>query len=284
MDVKDTKEAAMNIFKKSFKKITKEKVVLWIVLLLVLSINTFRVANTEQINYDSGMGLTVYYYMQATGIYIWFYLIICFIIPNIYSADILKKKNNRYHYFEITRIGYRNYCTRNFLTNSVITFFSTLFIHIYLLFLIHFFISPIKAGTMDAIGIYVGLNANIIVNLIMYIIFSSIGCMVFSNFILSLQLYIKNIYIYRALGICLGIMLFLLPAFLSRICGMLLQSKVLSTIFGIFFIPNIIIPSLESNSVYGISPLIGYILTLIFYSIITLIIFRYKNRKEHVYE
>ncbi len=170
------------------------------------------------------------------------------------------------------------------MTNSVITFFSTLFIHIYLLFLIHFFISPIKADTMDAIGIYVGLNANIIVNLIMYIIFSSIGCMFFSNFILSLQLYIKNIYIYRALGISLGIMLFLLPAFLSRICGMLLQSKVLSTIFGIFFIPNIIIPSLESNSVYGVSPLIGYILTLIFYSIITLIIFRYKNRKEHVYE
>ncbi len=60
----------MNILNNSLKKITKEKVVLWIVLLLVLSINAFMVANAEQISYDSGMGLTVYYYMQVTGVYI----------------------------------------------------------------------------------------------------------------------------------------------------------------------------------------------------------------------
>lgn len=267
-----------------FKKVRREKLILWIVLLSLLTINTFLTANSEQISYESNRGLSLYYYMQSVGSYIWFYFIMFFIIPNIYSVDILKKRNNHYHYFEITKKGYKNYCISNFKKNSLITFFSVLFIHLYLLFLINFFISPIRVDTFDQIGIYVGLNSNMMINLILYVILSIIGYVVFSNFILSLQLYIKNIYIYRALGIILGIVLFIFPAYLSVIFLRLVPFKFLSIISGIFFIPNIIIPSLESISIRVLSPLIGYILTLAFYIIVTILIFKYKNIKEHKYE
>lgn len=267
-----------------FRKVRKEKIILWIVLLSLLTINTFLTANSEQISYESNRGLSLYYYMQSVGSYIWFYFIMFFIIPNIYSVDILKKKNNHYHYFEITKKGYKNYCISNFKKNSLITFFSVLFIHVYLLFLINFFISPISADTFDQIGIYVGLNSNMMVNLILYVIFSIIGYVVFSNFILSLQLYIKNIYIYRALGIILGIVLFIVPAYLNIIFFRLEPLKFLSIIPGIFFIPNIITPSLESISIRGLSPLVGFILTLTVYFIMTLVIFKHKSIKEHIYE
>lgn len=266
------------------KNIQKNKVVLSFVLLLVLTINTILVANAEQVNYESHRGLTIFYYMQTTGIYIWFYFILCFVIPNIYSADVLQKKNNHYHYFEITRIGYKKYCRDNFIKNSLFTFITVLSIDIYLLIIINFFISPLGINSFDSIGIYAELNSNILINLILYILFSSIGCTIFSNFLLSLQLYIKNIYFYRALGIGLGILLFLIPAFLSSISSMTLHSNLFSVIFGVFFIPNMIIPSLESYNIFGISSLFGFIVTSIIYLTFTFLLFKYKCRKEHVYE
>lgn len=269
---------------KLFDTVSKRKIILFLLLMIILTLNTFMVANMEEIAGEKGYGLTVFYYMQMPGIYLWYYLILCFAIPNVSCAENLQNKRTHYHYFQIIRQGYKKYCHRSFIRNFIKTSSAVMIIQVYLLFLIHFCISSINFSAADPSDVYIGLSSNLLVNLICYIIASSIGFGVFSNLLFALQCFIKNIYLFRALGLFLALFLFLLPAYLSRIAVMIFDSQILSFIFGMFFLPNLILPSIENINVYALSPVPAYLLGSCIYGIISIYLYKYKCQKEHRYE
>lgn len=227
-------------------------------------------------------GLATFYNMQSTGFSIVFYLLALFIIPNIFSIQVVVEKQNTYSKFLKTRLGTYNYHLVNFIANTVLTFVFMLFIEILLLLFIHFFLYPISFQPMGIEGVTTGIVANPFWNLIIYIPLSALGYTVFSNFILSLKDLVGNPYVYRGIGLLLGIVLSVLPVMIGV---SLYRSIGIRTfdIFSIVYLPTILLPGVAGFGSFTtfFHPLILYSISIVFYTITTLFITKIFNRLEY---
>ena len=227
-------------------------------------------------------GLATFYNMQSTGFSIVFYLLALFIVPNIFSIQVVVEKQNTYSKFLNTRLGTHNYHLINFVANTVLTFVFMLFIEIFLLLFIHFFLFPVSFQPMGIESVTNGIVSDPFWNLIIYIPLSALGYTVFSNFILSLKDLIGNSYVYRGIGLLIGIVLSVLPVMI----GVALYRSIgirMFDIFSIIYLPTILLPGVEGFGSFTpfLHPLILYIISIVSYTFITIFITKIFNKLEY---
>mgnify|MGYP003290275440 FL=1 len=169
---------------------------------------------------DPEMGLDFFYYLQDSGLTLILYVLTTLIVPNIISADLLLYEHNKFNHFLITRMSSSLYHKKERQFNFLATFILILITHLLTILIIHllffkisFSINPIY---MDATRQTNLLSSSLFLNLIIYIILSSIGYALFSHFLFSLQYFIKNVYLYRTLGLLVSLILYIGASVLSH--------------------------------------------------------------------
>lgn len=227
-------------------------------------------------------GLATFYNMQSTGFSIVFYLLALFIIPNIFSIQMVVEKQNTYSKFLKTRLGTHHYHLVNYVANTVLTFLFMFFMEILLLLFIHFVLFPISFQYTGIESVTTGIVSNPLWNLVIYIPLSALGYTVFSNFILSLKDLIGNPYVYRGVGLLIGIVLSVLPVMIGVALYRSLEIKMFD-IFSVIYLPTILLPGVEGFGSFTpfLHPIILYSISIVFYIFITFIIAMIFNKMEY---
>ena len=150
---------------------------------------------------DPEMGLDFFYYLQDSGLTLILYVLTTLIVPNIISADFLLYEHNKFNHFLITRMSSSLYHKKERQFNFLATFILILMTHLLTILIIHLFFFKISFSInpiyMNATRQTHLLSSSLLLNLIIYMILSSLGYALFSHFLFSLQYFIKNVYLYR---------------------------------------------------------------------------------------
>lgn len=256
------------------------------IIIYLTYINEFSNLDTQDFNslkLDPSTGLYFFYLLQDSGYMIYLFLLIMAIIPNLISDEFLSFQNNHCDFFLISRLKHRHYLRDSILTNYILTFIFILCIQLYILIIIHFFCFPLTQihQITEPLQYANILGYNSIVNLILYILLSSLGCGIFSTFLYSLQYVIKNVYVYKACGIILGILLYVAPTLLSG--GMVTQfhNYFFARLFYFFNVVNLVSPGIIVNGFLDDGALIFFIGSFLIYGIASCIFFMIKERYEY---
>lgn len=265
---------------------SKHKLFGYCCILMILFYNVYKIARTEFNGqpYIENPGLYLFYLNQLSGVYLYFYIIIILLLPNVLGYDLVCIKNTKASYHIITRLGYKRSEIFNILAVFMSGFIVSILINLLILTMIHFFYYTISFHVIStSIFSYTTFfSSNEFISLILYLLFSSIGCGMFSLLVYVIGCLIKNQYIFRCLGLVLGIALYIIPPFIGLKFGLHSFGYNLT---GLAFIPNLITPGMAGTGVYqDISPTYGYFYTLIFYSALLVFLFIYKFKKELKYE
>ncbi len=278
---------------------SKKKIILLSIYFIVIITSILIVYNSEygsisqnELLYmksnDPEMGLDFFYLLQDSGLTLIMFLLICIILPNIITSDFLSYNNNRFDNMLITRTTTHKYNKMTKRFNFFTTFFLILLTHLVTIIIIHMFCFKISFSMND---IY--LNAtrqttlfsnSLFISLIIYIILSSIGYSLFSNFIFSLQTFVKNIYLYRSLGICISLILYIGSSVLTKCLYDLTGNTLLPTFAYFINIANIISPGIIKSPILNNNYILFYIGTFLLYYFITFILFDIKEKNKYVYD
>jgi len=224
------------------------------------------------------LGIQFFYIIQDAGLSLIFFVLMLVLLPNLISSNFLEMSNSKFNNMITTRIGYSQRIKNELKTTFIFSFMFTIFADIIILITIHLFCFSIHfTKVLPFEGIYdlsIIFSNNQLLSLIIYVLLSACGYGVFSCFVYSLQFVIKNIYLYRALGLFIGISLVILPSFISQ----LLNINILSTI--VYFLSIWAITSPGIGSTLQASPTILYIGSICIYSLIIVILLKIKEKKE----
>lgn len=272
---------------KKLKSQKKEK----IIILLILVIGTLVSVQISSSEYSGLLqnggrfGLQFYYTVMSAGIVIWIFILFILIVPNLWAVDFLTDKNSKFSNILKTRFGTTKYIKKSFLTNYIISTLTILIVQLIILLYIHIFLAPIKFDinvtpdlTTDASTF---VNSEFL-NLLIFIIFNSIGYGVFSNFIFSLQLFVKNIYVFRVLGVAVGLILYTGPVLLAKTFSFI---PILEKLISNFFIGYLINPGvITTTQIFQTNPFITYIVSIIIYSSICIVFMKIFIKREYMYD
>lgn len=115
-------------------KLNKHYFSLFIICLIIMCYGVYATYKEDFVDIEN-FGLLTFYNMQSTGFSIVFYLLALFVIPNIFSIQVVIEKQNSYSQFLKTRLGSRQYHVTNLITNTVLTFLFMMGLEILLLLL-----------------------------------------------------------------------------------------------------------------------------------------------------
>ncbi len=237
---------------------------------------------------DPEMGLDFFYFLQDSGLTLIIFILTSSIVPNIISSDFLLYHNNKLDNLLITRISTKQYNNTKKTVNFIATFLIMVFTHLIMLIAIHLFCFELSFSMSE---IYLGATRQtnlfsdfLLLSLLIYIILSSLGYALFSNLIFSFQAYVKNIYLYRSLGICISLMVYIGATALSGYLYSLTGSMLFPTITYFMNIVNIISPGIIITPVLNNNYMLLYIGTSFVYFFTTLILFEIKERNKYVYD
>ena len=172
-----------------------------LIVLMIYYISTYYSDGIYQNN--SSCGANIFYVLNY---FLPFYLLLAYLSNNLVTSNFYQNRYSKFQNMVITRTGFIKrilYEIKVVLLTSVIT---RLVIHIFTLTVIHFFFSKIEFQG-DNLSLFVSLNTNPLISLLLYIIFSTIGFAIFSVFLYSLIYFIKNKYIYNVSGIIILVVL-----------------------------------------------------------------------------
>lgn len=262
-------------------KMNKNYLCLFVICFIMMCYGAYQIYKEDYIDIPA-YGLLTFYNMQSTGFSIVFYLLALFVIPNIFSIQVVVEKYNTYSQLLKTRLGSYNYFLTNLIANSVLTFLFMIGLEILLLLYIHIFLYPISFVSNNIESVTMGLVSDPLWNLLLYIPLSSLGYTVFSNFILSLKDMINNPYIYRGVGIIIGIVLSVLPVLIGVTIYRSAGIKMFD-LFSIIYLPTILLPGVEGFGSFTpyLHPFILYLLSILFYSVVTMILLKIFNKMEY---
>ena len=229
---------------------------------------------------DPEMGLDFFYYLQDSGLTLILYVLTTLIVPNIISTDFLLYDHNKFNQFMITRMSSTTYHKKERQFNFFATFILILITHlltiliIYLFFFkISFSINPIYMNATRQTNL---LSGSLLLNLIIYIILSSIGYALFSHFLFSLQYFIKNVYLYRTLGLLVSLILYIGASVLSHTFYNT-SGSLTATLAYFLNIINILTPSIIKSPVLNNNPYLFYIGTALLYYLLSSILFGMRD-------
>lgn len=226
------------------------------------------------------MGLDFFYYLQDSGLTLILYVLTTLIVPNIISADLLLYEHNKFNHFMITRMSSSLYHKKERKFNFLATFILILITHLLTILIIHLFFFKISFSInpiyMDATRQTNLLSSSLFLNLIIYIILSSIGYALFSHFLFSLQYFIKNVYLYRTLGLLVSLILYIGASVLSHTFYNT-SGSLLATLAYFLNIINILTPSIIKSPVLNNNPYLFYIGTALLYYLLSSILFGMRD-------
>lgn len=226
------------------------------------------------------MGLDFFYYLQDSGLTLILYVLTTLIIPNIISADFLLYEHNKFNHFLITLMSSSLYHKKERQFNFLVTFILIFMTHLLTILIIHLFFFKISFSInpiyMDATRQTNLLSSSLFLNLIIYIILSSIGYALFSHFLFSLQYFIKNVYLYRTLGLLVSLILYIGASVLSHTFYNT-SGSLLATLAYFLNIINILTPSIIKSPVLNNNPHFFYIGTALLYYLLSSILFGMRD-------
>lgn len=229
---------------------------------------------------DPEMGLDFFYYLQDSGLTLILYVLTTLIVPNIISADLLLYEHNKFNHFLITRMSSSLYHKKERQFNFLASFILILMTHLLTILIIHLFFFKISFSInpiyMDATRQTNLLSSSLFLNLIIYIILSSIGYALFSHFLFSLQYFIKNVYLYRTLGLLVSLILYIGASVLSYTFYNT-SGSLLATLAYFLNIINILTPSIIKSPVLNNNPYLFYIGTALLYYLLSSILFGMRD-------
>lgn len=204
--------------------LSKKKIfiVLIVFFLIMISLHmTFQESVYHQMNhqlYSSG-GLEFFYYLHSVGQNPYHFICLLLLLPNLVSADYLHDTQKHISYMIETRVTPKTFYRQTFLLNIFATMVAVLIIEILVLIIIHVFYFPITFNNTVYPPLYHAttqlLCSHEIINLILFILMTALGYSLVSALIMTLGTWVHNIYVYRCLGVIVGIALVLLPALLQ---------------------------------------------------------------------
>lgn len=236
------------------------------------------------------LGLSFFYRdVQEIGFNLLYAFLLLLLIPNLYAYQTLKEKHNSFNTMIIHRISFKKYFKREIINNFVKTFIVVMLIYIYTLIIINFFV-PIKFNFSSIDWNYVYdpayqryyelFSNNSFVSTMIYIIFVSLGYAVFSSFVLSLQFFVNNLYIFRIIGIVVLIVGVAINAFITSLVANIIGAKIATLLFAPFTIGFLLNPGIMNfGSSSPISSIAYYFITVLTYLIITNILFKVAEKR-----
>lgn len=229
---------------------------------------------------DPEMGLDFFYYLQDSGLTLILYVFTTLIVPNIISADFLLYEHNKFNHFLITRMSSSLCHKKERRFNFLATFILILMTHLLTILIIHLFffkisfsINPIYMNATRQTNL---LSSSLLLNLIIYIILSSLGYALFSHFLFSLQYFIKNVYLYRTLGLLVSLILYIGASVLSHTFYNT-SGSLTATLAYFLNIINILTPSIIKSPVLNNNPHFFYIGTALLYYLLSSILFGMRD-------
>ena len=229
---------------------------------------------------DPEMGLDFFYYLQDSGLTLILYVLTTLIVPNIISADLLLYEHNKFNHFLITRMSSSLYHKKERRFNFLASFILILMTHLLTILIIHLFffkisfsINPIYMNATRQTNL---LSSSLFLNLIIYMGLSSIGYAIFSHFLFSLQYFIKNVYLYRTLGLLVSLILYIGASVLSHTFYNT-SGSLLATLAYFLNIINILTPSIIKSPVLNNNPHLFYIGTSLLYYLLSSILFGMRD-------
>lgn len=234
---------------------------------------------------DPEMGLDFFYYLQDSGLTLILYVLTTLIVPNIISADFLLYDHNKFNHFLITRMSSSLYHKKERQFNFLATFILILMTHLLTILIIHLFffkisfsINPIYMNATRQTNL---LSSSLLLNLIIYMILSSIGYALFSHFLFSLQYFIKNVYLYRTLGLLVSLILYIGASVLSHTFYNT-SGSLTATLAYFLNIINILTPSIIKSPVLNNNPHLFYIGTALLYYLLSSILFGMRDYHDSI--
>ena len=227
-----------------------------------------------------GIGLMTFYnILNGNRMMLYCFIGLILLIPSISCIHFYKYEHNKFAQSIKVRIGIHRY-KRHALFRSF--FYGAAFMSIFLISLlvcVHIFYIPIVFQSNFEYKNYFSNNA--LVNLVIYILFSSIGLGIYNMFLVSGISFIKNEYVYRVSSL-----IHLVISLLIYIgCGPILSSvfetfgKESNTSFVLasFFIPlNLITPG-QFQEAEGY---LSFFISVVFYLLFIYILYKLSIRKE----
>ncbi len=270
---------------------SKKKLLLFSIYFIAIIIGIFisykgaygSIPNNEMIlmkSKDPEMGLDFFYYLQDSGLTLILYVLTTLIVPNIISADFLLYNHNKFNHFLITRMSSSIYHKKERQFNFVSTFILILITHLLTILIIHLFffkisfsINPIYMNATRQTNL---LSSSLLLNLIIYMLLSAIGYALFSHFLFSLQYFIKNVYLYRTLGLLVSLILYIGASVLSHTFYNT-SGSLAATLAYFLNIINIFTPSIIKSPVLNNNPHLFYIGTALLYYLLSSILFGMRD-------
>ena len=229
---------------------------------------------------DPEMGLDFFYYLQDSGLTLILYVLTTLIVPNIISADFLLYEHNKFNHFLITRMSSSLCHKKERQFNFLATFILILMTHLLTILIIHLFFFKISFSInpiyMNATRQTHLLSRSLFLNFISYLVLSSIGYALFSHFLFSLQYFIKNVYLYRTLGLLVSLILYIGASVLSHTFYNT-SGSLLATLAYFLNIINILTPSIIKSPVLNNNPHLFYIGTALLYYLLSSILFGMRD-------
>lgn len=267
--------------------INKEKIliIVSIFILLTISLNyTYNHSVYAQgyMQQYSDAPLEFFYYIQSNGINPFIFMILMLLLPNLISYDFLEMHQNHMTYLIETRIGKKKYYIDTFVKNYLFTFMIIFILEISLLLIIHCFYGKIIFQATEYPQTYHALTQTIcqneLLNLILFLILTSLGYALLSSIIFSLQVFIPHKYIYRCSGLILGIALIVVPVLIMGYFPI----KDIALFFQINPLVALGIEYVRENP-FGLSNILYYLISFMIYTMISRILYqilytwRYNN-------
>lgn len=164
-------------------------------------------------------GLEFFYYVHSVGQNPYHFICLLLLLPNIVSADYLTYIQKHTTYLIETRLTQKQFYRHTFLFNILMTFIIVFFIECLVLIVIHIFYLPIVFQNTIYPEHYHAITQLIssheIINLLLFIPMTAFGYSLISALLMTLSTWIHNVYVYRCIGVVIGIGLVLFPAFLQ---------------------------------------------------------------------
>lgn len=232
---------------------------------------------------DDQLGLSFFYRYFSPVDNVLLFCFCYFITAHFMGVTHLQNKKNHFSYLITSRVGFKKMYVNQIVKNMFYAFVFYLLVQVISLVSIALFCSQVSFVNPfqdDYIYEVNSLSSNLILNLVLFILLSSIGFSIFSNFIYSLSFYIKNIFVYRASGIVFGIILTVLPA----ICNFSVPN--FAVFWSTFYLPNILASSVLGFGAYALPlpSLVHFLITGLFYLILGFILLFKGAKKEYEVE
>ena len=239
-----------------------------LLILLVFIVGIFFIEEYINKGIEEDFFTDLYLYLWNGNLNIVFLIVFLVAFHELCVMDSYKKIFNHFDKYIITRIGYKKFYLNEYRIISLKSIAYYFIVHFFLIFycLIRF---GYKTSNNLELFKYHIFNNNPLVNLIIFIILSSLGLIILNCFIFSIGSFIKNIYLFRFTSLAFFFISLLFSILFSTVIQKIFGStELIKTIGQSFMVTSLIQPGM-AFMMYGY---LNFLIAAIIYVTLTIII------------